>query len=171
MQKMKNGHHRYISGQLGKKILNTPKNRFFLRVLPEDKNGCMLWIGSIKKNGYGFFGIDGKNIHVHRFSYEYHYKVKIPKGENVCHKCDNRNCVAPKHLFLGTQKDNVRDMIKKKRDYWSKYKILTDKQRLEIYNKIKKGYKIKDLVLEYKISKSTCYKIFYHKEEQNEKQT
>lgn len=57
----------------------------------------------------------GKNIGVHRASWEYH-KGKIPDGLYVCHHCDNPKCFRIEHLFLGTPKDNMQDMIKKKRD-------------------------------------------------------
>ena len=171
MKKMKNGHNRYIAGHIGEKILNTPENRFFLKVLPKNENGCMLWIGAIKKNGYGFFSVNRKNIHVHRYSYEYHNKIKIPVGECVLHKCDIRNCVSPEHLFLGSQKDNIKDMIDKKRDYWSKHKILSNDEKKELYLKIKNGCNVKNLVKDYSISKSTCYRIFYLMEKENGKNT
>lgn len=60
--------------------------------------------------------VDRKNLKAHRFSYEYHVG-KIPSGMLVCHTCDNPSCVNPKHLFIGTWKDNVQDMIKKGRRY------------------------------------------------------
>jgi len=57
----------------------------------------------------------GKCVGVHRASWEYH-NGKIPNGLYVCHHCDNPKCFRIDHLFLGTPKDNVQDMIKKKRD-------------------------------------------------------
>jgi hypothetical protein len=71
---------------------------------------CWHWRGYIDKLGYGRIAAQK----VHRMSYEIH-KGKIPKGFNVLHACDVRHCVNPKHLWLGTQLDNIRDMHKKGR--------------------------------------------------------
>ncbi len=80
------------------------------------KRGCILWKGAINKQGYGqtVLWLNNERIAAHRLSYI------INRGEfnrklNVCHKCDNPSCVNPDHLFLGTAKDNVQDMIKKGR--------------------------------------------------------
>lgn len=71
---------------------------------------CWLWRASTNDLGYGLFG----PRRAHRASYEFFYG-EIPKGMSVLHRCDVRNCVNPEHLFLGTQADNVRDMMQKKR--------------------------------------------------------
>lgn len=71
-------------------------------------------MGSRNPNGYAFIRDNGKQIYVHRFSYQIHFGP-IPAGLYICHHCDNPSCVRPDHLFLGTPQDNVDDMIRKGR--------------------------------------------------------
>ena len=80
------------------------------------KGSCWEW--AFCRNRYGIFRVLGETL-AHRVSYRV-FIGEIPKGMNVLHKCDNTVCVNPKHLFLGTQLDNVRDMIEKGRGNWAK---------------------------------------------------
>jgi hypothetical protein len=83
-------------------------------VMPEPNTGCWFWMGFVTSHGYGKIVFNGRKVAAHRISYAVH-KGKIKDGAVICHKCDVPGCVNPDHLFLGTQKDNVHDMIRKGR--------------------------------------------------------
>lgn len=91
----------------------TIASRFWSSVLKTDT--CWLWQGKITGRGYGRFALgDTGKFQAHRFAYELTYGPILP-GLFCLHHCDVRTCVRPDHLFLGTQGDNMRDMVQKQR--------------------------------------------------------
>lgn len=89
------------------------RERFWSKVDKNADNGCWEWTGCIR-NGYGRISINDKMYQAHRVSWEI-VNGEIPEGLFICHHCDNRKCIKPSHLFLGTNSDNMQDMIKKGR--------------------------------------------------------
>ena len=118
------------------------KKRFFEKV--QKTRECWNWTASTK-NGYGNIGISVNKkktiLYTHRVSYQI-FKGKIGEGLVVMHSCDNKLCVNPKHLLLGTQGENLKDMVAKGRsakgEFHSQSKY-TKKQILSIRELYKKG--------------------------------
>lgn len=94
-----------------------PKNIFndiWKYIDKSNDNQCWDWLGCIHNSGYGMFMVNYKPYLSHRLIYEMTYG-NITDNLLVCHKCDNRKCCNPLHLFLGTAHDNTVDMVNKNR--------------------------------------------------------
>ncbi len=122
-------------------------DRFFAQVQMSADDDCWPWLGAKGRNGYGYFMYDGKVRSAHRFSYS-HFKGPInPASLHVCHACDNRQCVNPRHLFLGTNADNMADAARKCRGAMRK---LTAEQVREI--RAATGKFLRELAAQYGVS-------------------
>lgn len=109
--------------------------RFNAGYIVNEQTGCWEWQKNIQMNGYGHMKHSGKTRSAHRISYEMHHG-EIPIGAYVLHRCDNRRCVKPDHLYLGTAKDNALDMKAKRRHSHGEQSTsskVTEAQVLEMY--------------------------------------
>jgi hypothetical protein len=87
---------------------------FWLRFDRADPDACWPWVGWFSEDGYGRLIVDGQRWIASRYAYTLAVGP-IPEGLLVCHRCDNPPCCNPKHLFLGTNGDNLRDAYRKGR--------------------------------------------------------
>lgn len=131
----------------------------------EDKftksEGCWEWQASKTQGGYGHLKFEGRMQLAHRVAYQL-YVGEIPDGVYVCHHCDNRKCVNPAHLFLGTQADNIRDCWDKGRGVFPEnagekhgQSKLTEGQVKEIRARRNAGDLTTDLAKEFGVARTT----------------
>ncbi len=148
--------------------------RLYSKVYNFTRNSC--WeMKPPKHNRYPIIRMDNKDVRASRISWELHNKKKFPKGKFCLHKCDNTKCINPDHLFIGTHKQNMRDMIKKGRDrkdapigercaqhVLKEFQVIQIRKILKNINSSIRGsdsrvHKI--LAKEYKVSTHTIYNI------------
>jgi hypothetical protein len=98
------------------KINESDIERFWNKVDKNTDSGCWEWTAHLNRpGGYGRIKINGRTEQAHRVSWEI-VNGKIPSGKVVCHKCANTICVNPEHLFIGTQYENIQDVVDKGRN-------------------------------------------------------
>lgn len=137
--------------------------RFESKYIPEPMSGCWIWIGATFQKGYGVIHSERKHKQTHRVSWEL-YKGKIPEGLCVCHRCDNKGCVNPDHLFLGTNDDNVADKVSKGRQHRPKGTLhglakLKEEDIPVIFSLSNSGRKISELAEMFNVSRTLIYKV------------
>jgi len=137
--------------------------RFWERVDVRGEDECWPWVGSVVERGYGVLFIQGEDsVLAHRYSWTIHNGL-IPDGLFVCHHCDNPPCVNPQHLFLGTNLDNIQDMVRKGRHTIGERNArakLTSDQVLRVRELYSSGkYTQEELADMFKVCVSNVYQI------------
>lgn len=132
-------------------------------------DGCWEWKAFKSPYGYGKIWIAGRPQLAHRVAYQL-YVGEIPEGLCVCHSCDNRKCVNPSHLFLGTNADNVRDREKKSRGVMpmrsgekNSQAKLSEEQIVEIRTMRSEGIRGIDLAKEFGVTQATISSIVHRR--------
>lgn len=145
------------------KLPETIAARFWSKVDKRGPDECWPWTAGRIAFGYGHFRLHYRKINASRYAY---ILTNGPISDEilVCHECDNPPCCNPKHLFLGTHKDNAQDCIKKGRSKPPSGEShgmakLTDEKVKEIRQRYTNGERMIDLALEYEVTKTTIIEI------------
>lgn len=129
--------------------------RFWVWVMVLGPDECWPWQGSVTKCGYGVLGWE----YAHRLAYTA-ANGSIPDGLHVCHSCDVRKCCNPRHLFVGTNADNMADKVAKGRQSRGvNQSDLTEAEVLEIRRLHSGGLSIRQLGVMFGKSKSQIHRI------------
>lgn len=98
---------------MNKKVLD----RFWSKIDKSAGDGaCWPWLFGLTSDGYAVYKIPGRGfVYAHRLVCELEGRLKVGSKLWACHKCDNPRCCNPRHIFIGTRMDNIRDMVNKNR--------------------------------------------------------
>lgn len=132
--------------------------------MKRDWRGCWLWQGPLSSNGYGFLKLKPwpYNTSVHRLAMHLWCGFDLSSDLNVCHTCDTRHCFNPRHLWLGTQSENIVDGFRKGRmDRGEQHKNarLKTVDVVSILGRIDAGETQSEIARDFKIAGSAITKI------------
>jgi hypothetical protein len=127
------------------------------------ENGCWNFTGRLNHKGYGEIWDGKKRALAHRLAYLLCVD-DIPTGMLVLHNCDNPSCVNPKHLFLGTNQDNMNDMVRKGRSVSrtgldNPRAILIEREIAEVRQMLSNGFRQKEIADKFGVSVQTISRI------------
>lgn len=156
----------FVNGHANRKRYKSIDEQFWANVARSPDGGCWDWQGTTDRKGYGRISINGKRLAAHRYSYEMHHG-SIPNDMYVLHRCDRPICVAPHHLFLGDQFDNMQDCNRKGRGNQafgerSGASKLKEAQVREIRSLRKNGLSHRKIAKRFNVSANTIQAILHY---------
>jgi hypothetical protein len=152
------------------KLTESDKERFWSKVDIKSPEECWEWKAGKTLNGYGTFRLSVKHKYAHRLAWEL-TNGPIPEGMSILHKCDNRGCCNPDHLYVGTQYDNMMDRAERnpnnpggrkaklyEGEIWLIRKLRVEKPKSGKYRKYK--FHASYVAKMFKVSQSTIYNVW-----------
>jgi len=133
--------------------------KFLRRVVFAGADECWLWSGKIKPKGYGVLEIGSRTIRAHRLSYLL-FNGELREGLVLRHSCDNKLCVNPAHLLVGSDADNMRDRVERDPGSWKRLRNRFSEEKIaEVRADLERGIGLGKLVHAHGISLGALHKI------------